>query len=74
MSSMYLNICREDVKRMESGSFSVVPCDRKTGNGYKLKHQKTLFPYEDDLAHIPWRGGRVSILGDLQKPCLGDST
>lgn len=43
MSSMYLNICREGVKRMDSGAFSVVPCDRERGNGHKLNTRKHFF-------------------------------
>lgn len=39
----------------------------------QTEHQETLL-HEDDLAHIPWIDGRVSILGDLQKPSLGDLT
>lgn len=39
---MYLSKCKEGVKRMESGPFSVVPCDRERGNGHKLKHFFTI--------------------------------
>jgi len=37
---MLLNICRVGVRRMGPDSFSVVPSDRTSGNGHKLKQRK----------------------------------
>ena len=64
----------KDVKRIGPGSFSVVPSNRKRGNGYKLEHmkfhanmkKKPLFCELQALQQAAQRDCGVSFPGDIQ--------